>query len=61
VTREGLVVIIDLEKDRFPVGLERPKVMFTVWVVGVTEGIIPGDCFDDPVERFPAQGGDPRE
>ncbi len=43
MTGEGIVVIIDLEKDRFPVGLERPKVMFSVRVVGVTEGIIHSD------------------
>ena len=55
---QGLVVIIDLEKDRFPLGLERSEVMFSVRVVGVTEGIIHSDCLDDPVEGFSAKGGD---
>jgi len=49
----------DAAEDRFPLGLERAEVMFSVRVVGVTEVIIHGDCFDDPVERFPAKGGDP--
>jgi hypothetical protein len=34
--------------------------MFSVRVVAVTEVIIHGDCFDDPVERFSAKGGYPR-
>ena len=56
---EGSIKIIDLEKDRFSLGLERPEVMFSVRVVGVTEVIIDGDCFDDPVERISAKGSDP--
>ena len=54
---EGSIKIIDLEKDRFPLGYERSEVMFSVRVVGVTEGIIHSDCFDDPVDGFPAKGG----
>jgi len=56
---EGSSKIIDLEKDSFPLDLERSEVMFAVRVVGVAEVIIPSDCLNDPVERFPAKSGDP--
>jgi hypothetical protein len=60
VVGEGLVVIIDLEKDDLAVSFECAEVVFAVWVVGVTEAIIDSDCFHDVVDGFSAKGGDAR-
>jgi len=56
---EGSIKIIDLEKDSFPLGLERSEVMFSVRVLAVTEAIILSDCLNDPVDGFSAKGRDP--
>ena len=53
--RQVLVVIIDLEKDRLSVGLERPKIMFFVWVIGVTKIVIHRDGFDDALNSLLAK------
>jgi hypothetical protein len=47
-----LIEIVDLKKDRVTVGVERAKVMFLVWVIGVTEIIERRDSLDDPVDCF---------
>jgi hypothetical protein len=58
VRSECLIEIIDLEKDRLSIDLERPKVMFLVWVIGVAEIIVHGNCFDDASNGFGAEGRD---
>jgi hypothetical protein len=58
VRSECLIEIIDLEKDRLTIDVERPKVMFLVWVVCVTEMDEYGDCFDDACDGFSAEGSD---
>ena len=55
---QGLVEIIDLEKDRLSVGLERPKIMFFVWVIGVTKIVIDRDGSDDTVDSLLAKRSD---
>ena len=55
---ECLIEIIDLEKDRLTIDVERPKVMFLVWVVCVTEIVEYGDGFDDACDGFSAEGSD---
>jgi hypothetical protein len=52
-----LIVIIDLEKYRVAVDLERAKVMFLVWVVGVAEIVIDRNSFDDASDGFGAECG----
>jgi hypothetical protein len=55
---QGLVEIIDLEKDRLSVGFERPKIMFFVWVIGVAKIAIHRDGFDDAVDSLLAKRSD---
>jgi hypothetical protein len=55
VVGQVLVVIIDLEKDRLSVGLERPKIMLFVWVIGVTKIVIHRDGFDDALNSLLAK------
>src|ERR1035437_9211965 len=43
VVHQGRIEVIDLEKDRLSVGLERPEIMFFVWVIGVTKIVIHRD------------------
>jgi hypothetical protein len=50
VVRQGRIEIIDLEKDRLTFGLKRPKIMFFVWVIGVTKIVIDRDGFDDALD-----------
>jgi len=52
-----LVVVVDLEKDRAAVDLERAKVVFFVWIVGVAKVVVDFDCFHDARDRFAAEGG----
>ena len=44
---QAAVEIIDLEKDRVAFGLERPKVMLFMRVIGVAKVIKDGDGLDD--------------
>jgi hypothetical protein len=37
VRGQHLIIVIDLEKDRLTIDLERAKVVFLVWIVGVAE------------------------
>jgi hypothetical protein len=55
---EGSIKIIDLEKDSFPLDLERSKVVLFVWVVGFAEIIKDRDGLDDPVQGFLTESGD---
>jgi hypothetical protein len=47
VRSECLVVVVDLEKYRLAIDLERPKIVFFVWVIGVAEIVVHRDGFDD--------------
>jgi hypothetical protein len=58
VVRQGLVEVIDLEKDLLSVGLERPQIMFFVWVIGVAKIVIHRDGFDDALDSLLAKGSD---
>jgi hypothetical protein len=58
VVRQGLVEIIDLEKDRLTFGLERPKIMLFVWVIGVAEVVIHRDSLDDALDSLLAKRSD---
>ena len=59
MTGEGLVVIIDLEKDSVAVGFERAEIVFFIRVVGVAKIVIHRNRFDDPGDGFGAEGGEP--
>src|SRR5436190_1406024 len=50
--------ILDLEKDRVAVGLERAKVVLFMGVVGVTKVVEHGDGLDDALDGLFAEGGD---
>jgi hypothetical protein len=58
VKSESLVEIINLEKYRLAIGLERPEVVLLIWVVGVAEIVIDGGGFDDASNGFSAKGRD---
>src|ERR1035437_7067004 len=58
MVRQGRIEIIDLEKDRLAVGLERPKIMFFVWIIGVAKIVIHRDGFDDAVDSLLAKRSD---
>ena len=58
MVRQGRIEIIDLEKDRLAVGLERPKIMLFVGVVGVAKIVIYRDGLDDALNGFLAKGSD---
>jgi hypothetical protein len=47
--------IIDLEKYCVTVDLERTKVIFLVWVVGVAEVIVDGNCLHNACDCFGAR------
>ena len=53
-----LVVVIDLEKDCSPLGFECAKVVFFVWIVGVTEVIKDGYCLNDAFDCLLAECSD---
>jgi hypothetical protein len=55
---EGLVEIIDLEKDRGAVDVERSEVVLLIWVVGFAEIVEDRDGLDDPAQGFLTEGGD---
>jgi hypothetical protein len=55
---EGSIKIIDLEKDRGAIDVERSEVVLFVWVVGFAEIIEDRDGLDDPVQGFLTEGGD---
>ena len=59
VRNERLIEIIDLEKDRLAIDLERPKVVFFIWIVGVTEIVVQGDGLDNAGDGFSSEGGTP--
>jgi hypothetical protein len=46
---ESPVEIIDLEKDRDAIDVERSEVVLFVWVVGLAEVVEDRDGLDDPV------------
>jgi hypothetical protein len=52
------IKIIDLEKYLVAIGFERAEIVLFVWVVGVAEIVVNGNCFDDAGHCFGAQGGD---
>jgi len=52
------VEIIDLEKDRAAIGLERTKVVFFVWIVGVAKVVIDLDGLHDARDSFGAERSD---
>ena len=54
------IVIVDLEKDRLLFGLERPKVMFFVRIVGVAEVIKHRDRLKEAVNGGLTESGDAR-
>ena len=54
------VVIIDLEKDRLAIDLERAKVMFFVWIVSVAKVVVDFDRLDDARDRFRAKRSNAR-
>ena len=54
-----LIVIIDFEEEPVAVDFERPKVVFFVWVVGMTEIIIDGNCLHDPRDRLAPKAATP--
>jgi hypothetical protein len=58
VIRQGLIEVIDLEKDLLTFGLERPKIMLFVWVVGVAKIVIHRDGFDDALNSLLAKRSD---
>ena len=58
MVRQGRIEIIDLEKDRLSVGFERPKIMFFVWVIGVTKIVKDRDGFDDALNSLLAKRSD---
>ena len=60
MVRQGRIEVIDLEKDRLTFGLERPKIMLFVWVVGVTKIVIDRDGLDDALDSLLAQRSDTR-
>ena len=47
VEAQRLVVVVNLEKDHMPIGLERAEVVLLVRVVGVAKIVIDGDRLDD--------------
>jgi hypothetical protein len=47
------------EYDGVPIGLERPKVVLFVRVVGVAKVVEYRDGFDDPLDRLGAEGRNP--
>src|SRR5579862_5231218 len=53
-----LLIQVDLEKDRVAVGFQRPKVVLSIWIVGVTEVIVDLDRLDDAGDHFTVEGGD---
>ena len=55
MVRHAFVEVIDLEKDRLPPDLERPKIMLFVWVVGVAKIVIHRDGFDDALDSLLAK------
>ena len=58
MVRQGLIKIVNLEKDRRSVGFERPKIMLFVWVVGVAKIVIHRDGFDDALDSLLAKRSD---
>ena len=56
--RQSGIVIIDLEKDRVAVDLERAKVMLFVWIVGVAKVVIDFDSLDDARDCFGTERSD---
>jgi hypothetical protein len=53
-----LLIQVDLEKDRSPLGFEGAKVVFFVWIVGVTEVIVDGYRLNDAFDCLLAECGD---
>src|SRR5271163_4610227 len=55
VHRKRWIEIIDLEKDRVAIDLERTKVVFSMWIVGVAKVVIDFDGLDDARDCFGSQ------
>ena len=51
-----VIEIIDLEKYLVAIDLEHSEVVLFVWVVGMAEIVVNGDCFYDTRHGFGAQG-----
>lgn len=58
MTRERLVVVIDLKKDLIAACIERTEVMFFMRVVGVAEIVLHRYGLDNPFDSFLAEGSD---
>ena len=58
--RQVLVEIIDLEKDRLTVDLERARIMLFVWVIGMVKVVKGRDGLEDAFDSLLAQGSDAR-
>jgi hypothetical protein len=56
---EGLVEIIDLEKDHPAVDFKRAKIVLFVRVVGATEIVVDRDGLDDPCDRSSPRAATP--
>jgi hypothetical protein len=56
--RQSGIVIIDLEKDRVALDLERAKVMFFVWIIGAAKVVVDFDRLDDARDCFGAERND---
>ena len=57
MARKVVVVIIDLEEDDLALRFERTKVVFFMWIVGMTEVVIDRDGLDNSVDGSRPQGG----
>ena len=52
----GEVVVIDLKEDGMTIGVERSKVMFLMWIVGVAEVIKDLNRVENAGDRFSTEG-----
>ena len=57
---EGVVVVVDLEKDRLTLRLKDSEVVLFVRVVGTAEIVIDRDRLDDPFHGLRVQEPRPR-
>jgi hypothetical protein len=55
---QGLVEIIDLEKDHLAIDFQRAEIVLFIRIVGVTKIIVDRDSLDDSGNRFGPKSGD---
>ena len=58
VSGQGLVVIIDLEKDHGAIGFKRAEIVFAIRIVGVAKIVVDRDGLNNSGDSFGAKGGD---